>query len=547
VLSDPISPLGATMCWIPHIFRGWCTGYSESGAFGNDDFVEPTGSGGFFYGHLYVNLSATRLFGIRAGVGVEVVDNMWFGGHPDLPPYVAQPGDENPELSASSAKFAEWALTTTSYPEIEEDKAIAATLREQRPELSAVSDAFLVARARSVLAYERLVWRGEAVGGIGGAIGPGALAQLLAGADPTLVIRLSSNAGDVDSAAPAFAMWALSRLVRQDPTLAAEFEVGLTGLRERVASSHPEFSLGFERFLHDFGYRGPNEWDMASDVWETKPELPLGMIERMRLLEDEQSPTARATAQQAIFDAAMAEAVAFVGDNPEGQATLQLAVASFLRFSNWRERGKANCVRVIHEARMAMVELGRRLATAGHLSKASDIFLAVDDELDALVLEPGYLKDRLAEREAAWRRLFGLDLPLFIDTTGPLPDVDTLVYASQKSVVPAVPGDVLVGGAASAGTIRGRAKVVLSPDAAGELEPGDILVAPQTDPSWTPLFVVASAVVVDVGASNSHAMIVSRELGIPCVAGCTDASRRIPNGTLVEVDGAAGTVTILEG
>ena len=66
-----------------------------------------------------------------------------------------------------------------------------------------------------------------------------------------------------------------------------------------------------------------------------------------------------------------------------------------------------------------------------------------------------------------------------------------------------------------------------------------------TDPSWTPLFVTAAAVVVDIGAALSHAMIVSRELGIPCVPSALDATKRIPDGALIEVDGTAGTVTIL--
>ena len=69
-------------------------------------------------------------------------------------------------------------------------------------------------------------------------------------------------------------------------------------------------------------------------------------------------------------------------------------------------------------------------------------------------------------------------------------------------------------------------------------------VAPQTDPSWVPLFVAAAAVVVNVGAQGSHAMIVSRELGIPCVASVADASNIIPDGVIVTVDGNAGTVTI---
>ena len=77
------------------------------------------------------------------------------------------------------------------------------------------------------------------------------------------------------------------------------------------------------------------------------------------------------------------------------------------------------------------------------------------------------------------------------------------------------------------------------------LEPGEILVAPLTDAAWTPLFLVAGAVVVDVGALNSHAVVVSRELGIPCVLSLADGTGRIPDGARLAVDGTAGTVTVL--
>ncbi len=77
------------------------------------------------------------------------------------------------------------------------------------------------------------------------------------------------------------------------------------------------------------------------------------------------------------------------------------------------------------------------------------------------------------------------------------------------------------------------------------LQPGDVLIAPITDPSWTPLFVPAAGVVVDVGAALSHAIIVSRELGIPCVISATGATRRIPDGARVRVDGNTGLVTVL--
>jgi pyruvate,water dikinase len=106
-------------------------------------------------------------------------------------------------------------------------------------------------------------------------------------------------------------------------------------------------------------------------------------------------------------------------------------------------------------------------------------------------------------------------------------------------------GDVLAGFPGCPGQVTGVARVIVDPIDPTALEPGDILVAPITDPSWTPLFVSAGGVIVDVGAAQSHAMIVSRELGIPCVPSVTNATRRIPDGATVTVNGDAGTVTIV--
>jgi pyruvate,water dikinase len=95
------------------------------------------------------------------------------------------------------------------------------------------------------------------------------------------------------------------------------------------------------------------------------------------------------------------------------------------------------------------------------------------------------------------------------------------------------------------GTYTGKARIILDAADPMALEPGEVLVAPFTDPAWTPLFVAAGAVVVNVGAVVSHAIIVSRELGIPCVVSVTDATVRIPDGATISVDGANGTVTIV--
>jgi pyruvate,water dikinase len=111
---------------------------------------------------------------------------------------------------------------------------------------------------------------------------------------------------------------------------------------------------------------------------------------------------------------------------------------------------------------------------------------------------------------------------------------------------PVSSGDSIQGMPGCPGVSEGRARIILDSHNPTALEPGDVLIAPLTDPSWTPLFVPAAGVVVDVGAALSHAIIVSRELGIPCVVSATDATKRIPDGAMIRVDGDTGIVTVLE-
>ena len=210
----------------------------------------------------------------------------------------------------------------------------------------------------------------------------------------------------------------------------------------------------------------------------------------------------------------------------------------------YREAGKSNCIKVINEARVALLEVGRRLANEGHIEHPHQIFMALDSELDRLVLQPDLVAGTLAQREADWKEYAGLELPLFLDARAPRVPVSQLRRMSEEVFEQAVVGETMTAIGAAAGKASGRARIILDTSEIAAFEPGDVLVAPQTDPSWTPLFVVAAAVIVGVGAPNSHAMIVSRELGIPCVAGLEGATSKIPDGAMVTVDGSAGTVTI---
>ena len=549
VMPDPVTPLGASLVWIPEILPGWAVGNVRLRYFTpaemSPDPYPPVG--GFFYGYLYVNQTYVRITGIRAGIGSDAIDAAFFS-HPNPPPHRPSPTDVNEELSANVAARVQWTMTTTTFPELEEERELADRIRAERPDLRSASNEVLITLARTAAPLQRIMWgRGYVIGSNQAAIGPGVISSLIGNEDPTLAIRLIGHAGDVDSALPSFALWDLSRVVRADAGLTAAFDKGEEGLLDRLRQDHPDFATRFDMFVHEFGYRGPSEWDIGVHTWETQPELPLALIGRLRQLDDDASPSLRREQRAADAAAALQQALKILGSNEEAVQTLHLAIASSRRFAAWRERGKTSAVKVLHEVRAPLFELGRRLTAKGELDHPQQVFMALESELDLLATHAADLADTLRERERQWRQLFDVEPPTFVVGGEPMTPLADVPRKGAQEAAAVRPGDVLAGAPASPGVARGRARVITDTSQIAAFEPGEILVAPQTDPSWTPLFMVAAGVVVDVGAMGSHAMIVSRELGIPCAAGVSDATLRIPDGTLLEVDGSSGKVTVLEG
>jgi pyruvate,water dikinase len=549
VMADPVTPLGASLVWIREILPAWAVGNVRLRYFTPEEMApDPFPPvGGFFYGYLYVNQTYVRITGIRAGIGADAIDAAFFS-HPNPPPHRPNPGDVNEELSSNVAERVQWTLTTTTFPELEEERELADRVRAERPDLRSASNEVLITLARTAAPLQRIMWgRGYVIASNQAAIAPGVISSLVGNEDATLMIRLIGHAGDVDSALPSFALWDLSRVVRADAGLTAAFDQGEEGLLDRLRKEHPDFATRFDRFVHEFGYRGPSEWDIGVHTWETQPELPLSLIGRLRLLDDDASPGLRSEERAADTAAALQQALKIVGSNEEAVQTLHLAIASARRFAAWRERGKTNAVKVLHEVRAPLFELGRRLTAKGELDHPQQVFMALESELDLLATHAATLRDTLREREQQWRQLFDIEPPTFVVGGEPMTPLADVPRKGAQEAAPVQPGDILAGAPASPGVARGRARVVTNTSQIAAFEPGEILIAPQTDPSWTPLFMVAAGVVVDVGAMGSHAMIVSRELGIPCAAGVGGATSRIPDGTLLEVDGSSGKVTVLEG
>ena len=208
-----------------------------------------------------------------------------------------------------------------------------------------------------------------------------------------------------------------------------------------------------------------------------------------------------------------------------------------------RERTKANCVTVVNEIRMAVRELGRRGVEAGLFARPEDVMMLLDTELDDYVTAPESFGPVIARRLGEYAELRGLEPPFFIADDAQT-DVGGWTLRAEERTEAAAEGDVLGGVGGSHGGYTGRVRVVTDPASCEALEPGEVLVAPITDAAWTPLFLVAGAAVVDVGALNSHAVVVCRELGIPAVISVEGGTRRLRDGMVVTVDGDRGTVTV---
>jgi pyruvate,water dikinase len=327
--------------------------------------------------------------------------------------------------------------------------------------------------------------------------------------------------------------------------LTAAFDAGTTDLAGRLAAlddaEATAFRAAFDRFLVEYGSRGPAEWDIVSPVWETDPGQALRHIDRLRRAPDGESPADRNAQLQASREAVGDGLLADSAHDPVLSGTVTTALRASKAFIVARERAKTAAIRAVHEIRMAVLELGRRAVAAGAVEQPEDVMMLLADELPEFAGSFAGWGGTLAGRAAEYAGLAARTPPFFVDTA---PGAAASAPAADRMVDGALPGEHLRGIGGSAGVARGRARVVRDPYADSGLEPGEILVAPSTDPSWTPLFLAAGAVVVNIGGVNSHAVIVSRELGVPCVVSVDGATERIKDGAELTVDGSAGTITI---
>jgi len=524
IMPNPCSPLGWDLVWVDGVAPGWMNGCLRWGSSASDeinydqpDFIA------CFGGYVYLNMSLIRLVGERSpGLSAQQMDDILLGSHPDVIPHTHHPDDDRPELEEKIEATMGWIMTLNEEPqELMEDRKKVLDLREGRPNLKTISNKDLVERARSITAYIREFFERYYVYGTASAVGPGLLGQVCAEIDPSLSGRLISGLDGIDSVPMTEDMWELSRLEK----------------------TSPEFLENFESFLNEHGCRGPGEWDAGNPTWEVDSNPVTAAIDAMRKVAEDFSPYSKQAQATADRLAAEEQARATLAGNDEALELLETGLRVSKIFVPTRERTKLTQMMAIHEVRLPIYELGNRMTNEGHLKEPNDVFLLLNDELGDFLEDPASFNETILQRRKDFELLSSLEEPFIVN--GEVPPISEW-DKKTTSVEPVQVGEILTGLSGCPGEITGRARVITDPGDPRGLEQGEILVAPITDPAWTPLFIPAGGVVVDVGAPMSHSVIVSREFGIPCVVSVHQAAERIPDGALIQVDGNSGTVTIIE-
>jgi rifampicin phosphotransferase len=297
----------------------------------------------------------------------------------------------------------------------------------------------------------------------------------------------------------------------------------------------PTLQDGLAGFLRAYGHRGVAEIDLGLPRWSEQPEHLLGIL-----------------SNYLAADAGQNARTQFREAEDQAQATIRRVVHRTAQRSRWRAiaarfllaRGRALAgtrevpkfliVLLLARVRAILRPIGPELVAAGRLDQPEDLWMLRLPEIRAALAGADHRELARERRTAYAAEVRRRRQPRFLLSDGTEPTITEPPEAS---------GGVLRGTPASAGRVTAPARVILNPTGAA-LQSGEILVAPSTDPGWTPLFLTAGGLVMEMGGAMSHGAVVAREYGIPAVVGVPDATDRIRPGDILTVDGSAGTVVV---
>ena len=362
--------------------------------------------------------------------------------------------------------------------------------------------------------------------------------------------RLLRALPGVPSSEPALQLWSLSRLIEEQPDLAALFRSRSPRDVLDTIDRDPRFA-GFKTrltgYLRSWGFRSSGELMLTVPTLEERPEPVIALLAQY-LDADGESPEQGIERQAAERRADTRLVIATLARRAPLQALLVYTLLRCTRRSvACRERARLKQALVYSRCRRVALAIGETLLRGGHLGERDDVFMLTWPELDELCSGRALFPHSLAALVAARRRADAAEREFDPPDTFYLPESAAFdpIRASSGSEGPPLQGmsegRALHGTTACGGRVSAPAAVLSGVHEARRLNRGDILVTRQTDPGWAPVFCLVSGLIIERGGMLSHGAILAREFGLPCVVGISNATALIPHGAMLTVDGDRAT------
>ncbi|WP_224450531.1 PEP/pyruvate-binding domain-containing protein [Haloprofundus salilacus] len=331
----------------------------------------------------------------------------------------------------------------------------------------------------------------------------------------------------------------LADVARGHPQVAAALRDGasLTDL-EKVKGGEA-FVEAFDGFLDEFGHRSTGEIDLSRPRWSEDPSM-LHAVVQANLTDEEvgdHRERIRHLESEAEAAAVRLESLADYGLlGPLRRRYVRWLIRTYRDTVYLREYPKQAAARAFTVWRTALLDAGELLAAEDRLNRPDDVWYLRRDELFA-ALDGKDVNVDIAARRREHARDVGVDAPPVLTSEG-----EAVRGHVDRGTVPE---GALVGTGVSSGVVEGVARIIRDPKVT-TVERGEILVAPSTDPGWTPLFLNAAGLVSEVGGPVSHGALVAREYGLPAVVSVPEATKQIRTGQRIRIDGTRGTVELLD-
>ncbi|SFH14987.1 pyruvate, water dikinase [Desulfotomaculum arcticum] len=350
-----------------------------------------------------------------------------------------------------------------------------------------------------------------------------------------LASDILTGQGTITTAEHGYRLMELSEAARKEPAT-REFFTSVNyepRLWEEKLPDSSVFKQAFQAYLDEYGHRAVYEGDLANPRWREDPTYLLEIVRSMLHTADSAKMKA---VQHEKGERAWREIRS--GVSLFRRMLVRYWAGKTVRGMEMREEARSGLVRMLVPMRVIALDVGRRLAERGVLERKEDVFHCSFPDLAAILA--GHWEGRglamlVEDRKKRKQYLESLVAPdVVADETPRRPNA--------ARVTPATGGNSLSGIGISTGRVTGTARLISHPDEGGRLNPGEVLVAPSTDPGWTPLFLKAAALIMETGGSLSHGAIVAREFGIPAVINVPGVMKVIKDSQTVTVDGEEGKV-----